>query len=140
MNAVQRIVDISRMKAPFSALVLVVEDEPLVRLDAVDMLTGAGFRVVDATNADEAIAILERRRDIRVVVTDIQMPGSMDGLKLAAMIRDRWPPIQLIVISGKVGVQAGQLPPGAKFIAKPYHEPTLLNLVQSLIVDRGATT
>lgn len=133
MNAVQRIVDISRMKAPFSALVLVVEDEPLVRLDAVDMLTGAGFRVVDATNADEAIAILERRRDIRVVVTDIQMPGSMDGLKLAAMIRDRWPPIALIVTSGQSWVRQHDLPERGRFLPKPYSGPRLVEAVQAAL-------
>ena len=74
-------------------VVLIVEDEFLLRIDAVDMIAAAGFEVVEAGNADEAIEILEARRDITVVFTDIQMPGSMDGLKLARAIRGRWPPM-----------------------------------------------
>ncbi len=76
------------------AVVLIVEDEFLLRVDAVDMIKAAGFDVVEAANADEAIEILESRRDITVVFTDIQMPGSMDGLKLARAVRGRWPPIK----------------------------------------------
>lgn len=120
--------------------ILVVEDEPLIRLGLATVIEEAGYEVVEAANAGDALRLLEADHGIRLVMTDVDMPGGMDGIRLAHYVRDRWPPIQLIVISGKVGVQAGQLPPGAKFIAKPYHEPTLLNLVQSLIVDRGATT
>ncbi len=79
---------------------LIVEDEFLLRIDAVDMIAGAGFEVVEAANADQAIEILESRRDITVVFTDIQMPGSMDGLKLARAIRGRWPPIKIVATSG----------------------------------------
>src|SRR5690349_17694224 len=121
------------MKTSLSAVVLVVEDEPLVRLDAIDTLTGAGFRVIDAASADEAIAILESRRDIRVVVTDIQMPGSMDGLKLAATIRNRWPPIALIVTSGRVLVQPEELPERGRFLAKPYNGPRLVEAIQAAL-------
>src|ERR1019366_2069715 len=78
-------------------VVLIVEDESLTRLDAVEMAEAAGFAVVEASNADDAIRILESRNDIRIVFTDIDMPGSMDGLKLPRAIRNRWPPIQLIV-------------------------------------------
>jgi two-component system, response regulator PdtaR len=73
--------------------VLIVEDEPLVRLGAVQTIEDAGFEVIEAANADEAIEILEKRSDIRVVFTDVHMPGSMDGLKLAHAVRNRWPPI-----------------------------------------------
>lgn len=73
---------------------LVVEDEPLLRMNAVDMIETAGFQVLEAGSADDAIAILEKRDDIRVVFTDIQIPGSMDGLKLARAVRGRWPPIK----------------------------------------------
>ena len=82
------------------AVVLIVEDEFLLRVDAVDMIKAAGFDVVEAANADEAIEILESRRDITVVFTDIQMPGSMDGLKLARAVRGRWPPIKIVATSG----------------------------------------
>src|ERR1700691_606694 len=73
---------------------LIVEDESLVRMTAVDMVEEAGFEVLEATNADEAILLLEVRRDIAVVFTDIEMPGSMDGLRLTAAVRGRWPPIK----------------------------------------------
>jgi two-component system, response regulator PdtaR len=82
------------------ALVLIVEDELLIRLDAVDMIEAAGFDVIQAANADEAITILEARSDIQLVFTDVQMPGSMDGLKLAAAVRGRWPPIKIVATSG----------------------------------------
>lgn len=75
------------------AIVLVVEDEALIRLDAVHMIEDAGYEVVEAANADEAIRILEQHREIHVVFTDVNMPGSMDGLKLAHAIRNRWPHI-----------------------------------------------
>jgi CheY-like chemotaxis protein len=78
----------TRAKTP---AVLIVEDEPLVRLCAVDTVEGAGFEVIEAANADEAIRILESRSDIRVVFTDLHMPGAMDGLKLAHAVRNRWP-------------------------------------------------
>jgi two-component system, response regulator PdtaR len=101
-------------------LVLIVEDEFLVRMDAVDMVRAAGFDVVEAENADEAILILERRFDIAIVFTDVQMPGSMDGLKLAAAVRGRWPPIRIMATSGLGGVGNEDLPSGSRFLSKPY--------------------
>lgn len=118
---------------PSSAVVLVVEDEAFVRLDAIDTLTRAGFHVIDAANADEAILILETRHDIRVVVTDIQMPGSMDGLKLAATIRDRWPPIALIVTSGRISVRPQDLPERGRFLPKPYSGTGLVEAIQAAL-------
>ena len=91
---------------PRPPVVLVVEDEALLRMHATDMIEAAGYTVVEAANADEAVLILSQRMDIRIVFTDIDMPGSMDGLKLAAMVRDRWPPIELIVTSGVHHAQA----------------------------------
>ena len=81
-------------------VVLIVEDEFLIRTHAAEVIRDAGFEVAEATNADEAIVILESRRDIRVVFTDIQLPGSMDGLKLARVMRDRWPPVHILASSG----------------------------------------
>jgi CheY-like chemotaxis protein len=100
--------------------ILIVEDEPLVRLCAVGTIAAAGFEVIEAASADEAIRILESRSDIRVVFTDIQMPGSMDGLKLAHAVRDRWPPIKIIVTSGRELVAEYDMPEGGRFFAKPY--------------------
>ncbi|WP_426437262.1 response regulator transcription factor [Bradyrhizobium genosp. P] len=92
-------------------VVLIVEDEFLIRMNAVDMIEACGFHSADAKNADDAIAILEARDDVRVIFTDIQMPGSMDGLKLAAAVRDRWPSIAIIATSGAVDVR-DKLPAG----------------------------
>jgi two-component system, response regulator PdtaR len=113
-------------------LVLVVEDEFLIRLQTVAMIEQAGYNVVEACNADEAIAILEMREDIRIVVTDIEMPGSMDGIKLARAIRDRWPPVELIVTSGRRLVLADELPSRAKFMPKPYAPDVLVTAIRTL--------
>jgi CheY-like chemotaxis protein len=101
-------------------VVLIVEDELLIRMNAVEMVESAGFEVVEAGDADEAIAILHARPEIHVVFTDIQMPGSMDGLKLARFVRDRWPPIKLIATSGNYVARDGDLPEGGLFLPKPY--------------------
>ena len=102
--------------------VLIVEDEPLIRIGAVHIIEDAGFEVVEAASADEAIRILECRGDIRVVFTDIHMPGSMDGLKLAHAVRNRWPPIKIIVTSGREQIAKQDLPEGGRFFAKPYDQ------------------
>lgn len=101
-------------------VVLVVEDEPLLRMMAMDLVEDAGFDVVEAANADEAVKILEARNDIRIVFTDIDMPGSMDGMKLALAVRDRWPPIDIIIVSGHVRVADRDLPDRSLFFSKPY--------------------
>jgi CheY-like chemotaxis protein len=107
--------------------VLVVEDEPLVRLHAIALVQDAGFEAVEASNADEAIAILEARKDIRIVFTDIHMPGSMDGLKLAHAIRHRWPPIELILTSGHFNLREHELPARGRFFPKPYNDHEIRN-------------
>lgn len=113
-------------------VVLVVEDEPFIRMQAVVTIEKAGYNVVEACNADEAIALLEARDDVRVVVTDIEMPGSMDGIKLARAIRDRWPPVELVVTSGRHRVRADELPPRAKFLPKPYTRDVLITAIRAL--------
>jgi two-component system, response regulator PdtaR len=100
--------------------VLIVEDEFLVRTDAVDFIEGVGFTVYEASNADDAIRILETHHSIRVVFTDINMPGSMDGLKLAHYVRGRWPPIKLILTSGHPLPAGEDFPEGAAYFTKPY--------------------
>jgi two-component system, response regulator PdtaR len=101
-------------------VILVVEDDELIRMHAADMLRDLGFETREATNADDAISLLERCSDITVVFTDIQMPGSMDGLHLVAVVRDRWPPIALLVTSGRPAPPDTALPRGARFVSKPY--------------------
>lgn len=115
-------------------VVLVVEDEFLIRLSAVESIQEAGFEVVEAASADEAIAILESRLDISVLFTDIQMPGSMDGLKLAAAVRNRWPPIKIMATSGQVRLSPGDLPQGGLFLPKPYNAAVLMNTLEALMV------
>ena len=100
--------------------VLVVEDEPVQRMMAVDMVTDEGFEAVEATDATEAILILERRTDIRIVFSDIAMPRGVDGTRLAAMISKRWPPIRLILTSDKLARDAGEVPSRGLFFSKPY--------------------
>jgi CheY-like chemotaxis protein len=102
-------------------VVLVVEDEPLMLIDAVDLVTEAGFEAIGTKNADEAIRILESRDDIRIVFTDVNMPGSMDGIKLAHAVRHRWPPIEIIVTSGLTLANVQELlPERGVFFPKPY--------------------
>lgn len=113
-------------------VVLVVEDEPLLRLTAIDMVEDAGFEAVAAADATEAVSILERRLDIRIVFTDINMPRGMDGMKLAASIRDRWPPIEIILTSGHVRPDIAALPAGSVFFSKPYREREVVAAMRRL--------
>jgi CheY-like chemotaxis protein len=113
--------------------VLVVEDEFLVRMEIADRLRGDDFVVLEAGHADEAISILEARSDIQLVFTDIDMPGSMDGLKLAAYVRDRWPPIKLIVTSGHMVIEESRLPTEGRFFPKPYDHFKITSAIAQLI-------
>jgi two-component system, response regulator PdtaR len=111
------------------ATVLVVEDDFLVR-DVLELeLQEAGYEVIVAGNADAAIALLEARTDIHLVFTDIDMPGSMDGLKLAACVRDRWPPIHIIITTGKA--RPLEIPANALFIPKPYLAQTVIGAMRT---------
>ena len=126
-----------------TAVVLVVEDSPLILMGALDLVTTAGFEGIGATSADEAIAILEVRADIHLVFTDVEMPGSIDGVKLAHYIRNRWPPIHLIVASGRTILEESQLPTGSKFFSKPYDNNTIVEEMSRMLaaIDAdGAST
>jgi two-component system, response regulator PdtaR len=112
--------DLAYSQTAHRSVVLIVEDEFLIRMDAVDMIEAGGFEVVEAKDADQAIEILEHRPDITVVFTDVHMPGSMDGLKLAAAVRGRWPPIKIVATSGKADLSSEDLPFGSRFVRKPY--------------------
>jgi CheY-like chemotaxis protein len=119
-------------------VVLIVEDDLLLRMEAIGMIEAVGFAVVEAANADDAIDILEGRRDITVVFTDIQMPGSMDGLKLARAIRGRWPPIKIVATSGLVDVGEKDLPEGGRFLPKPYHPDELADVLRELTASSAS--
>jgi CheY-like chemotaxis protein len=116
------------------SVVLVVEDETMVRMNAVAVIEESGFEAVAARNADEAIEVLETRSDIQAVFTDVQMPGQMDGLSLAKVIRDRWPPVALLVTSGKRTVVESELPNGGRFLPKPYLPSEIQAVLRELLV------
>jgi CheY-like chemotaxis protein len=115
------------------AVVLVVEDEMLLRMRAVDIVEDAGYTSVEAVDADEAVAILESRSDIALLFTDIQMPGSMDGLALARSVHDRWPPIKIILVSGQVKPTSLDIPPDSRFFGKPLEDEAMIAQLQSMI-------
>jgi CheY-like chemotaxis protein len=115
------------------SVVLVVEDDLLLRIDAADIVRNAGFDVFEAGSADEAIAIVEANPNIHVVFTDIQMPGSMDGLKLARFVKDRWPPIKIVATSGLVIVSGKDLPAGGRFLPKPYTPAEVVQTLRDLL-------
>jgi CheY-like chemotaxis protein len=109
--------------------VLIVEDEILIREFVKDELESAGYLVIVASDADAAIKILESRQDIHLIFTDVTMPGSMDGLRLATAVRDRWPPVHIIVTSGKT--MPLNMPANAVFIPKPYLGQSVVSAMQT---------
>jgi two-component system, response regulator PdtaR len=113
--------------------VLVVEDETLILMDIVAQLNAEGFKTYEATNADAAVALLEAHPDIGLIFTDIDMPGSMDGLKLAAAVRDRWPPVKIIVTSGRHVVSEADMPEGMVFFGKPYDHSTIARSMRDML-------
>ncbi len=116
-------------------VVLIVEDDFLIRSHAAQITEDAEFDVIEASNADEAISILGARSDITILFTDIQMPGSMDGLKLAAAVKGRWPPIKIIATSGLIDVRPHDLPEGSRFLPKPYHPAQLTATLHQVAAD-----
>jgi two-component system, response regulator PdtaR len=113
--------------------ILIVEDDALIRLATRDRIEAAGFTVYEAYNADEALQLLEAHPHISLIFTDVDMPGSMDGVKLAHCVRERWPPVKIIVTSGFKHVTPDQLPSGSLFVGKPYQPDQLTwHIQQSL--------
>ena len=121
------------MNQKLSPVALVVEDDWLLRLIAVEIVEDAGLVAIEAANADEAIAMLERRADIALIFTDVDMPGTMDGLKLAHAVRRRWPPIKIIIVSGKTHLSDADLPSDTRFFSKPYSVPRMISELRSLV-------
>lgn len=117
------------MSTPTKALVLLVEDEPLVRWTAHDGLEAAGYQVIEAENAGQALTILEARRDVGVLFTDVNMPGPMDGLSLAELVHAKWPDIRLVVTSGR-GLER-PLPDDGAFLTKPYSYDDLARTIDA---------
>jgi CheY-like chemotaxis protein len=113
--------------------VLVVEDELLLKMNVSEELSEAGYDVLNASNADEAIKILEKRNDIHTIFTDINMPGSMDGLKLASAVRHRWPPVNIIITTGRNRPSTEQVPKGSIFLPKPYLPSQVIKAVEAFV-------
>jgi two-component sensor histidine kinase/CheY-like chemotaxis protein len=118
---------------PTPPKVLVVEDEMLLRMRAVDIVEDAGFTPIEAVNADQALAILESRSDVDLLLTDIQMPGSMDGLKLAYAVHERWPSIKIILVSGKLTLTDSERPADSRFFGKPLEVKQMIAEIQEMI-------
>ena len=116
-----------------TAKVLVVEDEMMLRMRAVDIVEDAGFMPVEAVNADDALAILETRSDIDLLFTDIQMPGSMDGLKLAHAVHARWPSIKIMLVSGQVTPTEAERPVNSRFYGKPLEVKKMIAELQEMM-------
>jgi DNA-binding NtrC family response regulator len=117
---------------PAGAVILVVEDEPLVRALAVDVLEEAGFEVIEAPTADHAVLVLETRSDIRVVFTDVDMPGRLNGFQLARIVQDHHHKVGVIIGSGKARPQPGEMAPDAIFLPKPYATSMLVAVVRRM--------
>src|SRR5215212_2885822 len=117
-------------------VVLVVEDEPLVRMLGNEVLTEAGFRVIEAANATEALVLLEARPDILVVITDVELKGE-NGFELARAVRQRWPRVGVILCSGRALPGPGDMPINAVFLGKPYPLAALVEQVKTM-ADRAA--
>src|ERR1700712_1180561 len=113
--------------------VLVVEDEMMLRMRAVDIVEDAGFTAVEAVNADDALAILESRSDIELLFTDIQMPGSIDGLHLAHAVHERWPLIKIILVSGQLKLTDADKPPDSRFFGKPLGVMQMIAAMQDML-------
>src|ERR1700709_2748854 len=120
-------------KATPPSVVLVVEDELMLRMRAVDIVEDAGFVPIEAVNADEAIQILKSRDDVTVLFTEIQMPGSMDGLRLAHLVHTRWPHIKIILVSGQIAVTEADKPEESKFFPKPLEIQQMILELQEMV-------
>ena len=112
---------------------LIVEDEALIRFELADQLSEMGLRVLLAADADEAIALLDIHPEIELLVTDIKMPGSMDGIRLAHHTRLRWPPVKIIVLSGRGDIQPSELPRDSILLAKPYGHTALTEALSHMM-------
>jgi CheY-like chemotaxis protein len=119
-------------RSAIPATILVVEDEVMIRMNTVDMVEDAGYAPIEAGDADGAVAMLESRSDIALMVTDIQMPGSMDGVELARAVHERWPSIKIIVVSGHLK-QPIDLPAESRFFGKPLEARDMISQMRNMI-------
>ena len=124
---------------PEPATVLVVENEAIVRIELADWLAERGLIVLQADGADEAIALLDAHPEVKLLLTDITMPGSMDGARLAHHVRGRWPPVKIIVMSGLIDAHLPELPADSVVVAKPFRHEELWPSIAYLANDNSLT-
>jgi len=120
-------------RANIPPVVLVVEDDIMLRMTSVDIVEDAGYTPVQAVDADEAFVILQSRSDIALLFTDIQMPGSMDGLELAHAVYERWPQLKIILVSGRLKLSSAEIPRDSRFFGKPLVSGQIIAEMQDMI-------
>jgi CheY-like chemotaxis protein len=126
--------DPTLLPAQDNPVVLVAEDEGLVRMMTVDVLEEAGCAVIESANAEAALAVLGQRSDVQVLITDVEMPpGPLNGFDLARLTREQFPHIGVVIVSGKVRPSPDDLPPGTRFVPKPYSATKLTHVVQEVL-------
>ncbi len=118
---------------PDRAVVLIVEDEPLVRMMVIELFQDEGFEVLEAADADQALAVFDRRPDVALLFTDVEMPGSIDGYALARWAQVHRPAVKTMIVSGRAMPRAGDVPKGAAFVGKPYDHDDVMRRIQSLM-------
>jgi CheY-like chemotaxis protein len=113
--------------------IMIVEDEPLVRMCSADILENAGYVVIEAADADQAIVILNKRPEVHLLFSDVDRPGSMDGLDLANLVHERWPEIRLLLTSGNHRLAKEQMPESGEFLPKPCKQDVLIACVRQIL-------
>ena len=114
-------------------VILVVENEPILRMDTADVVEDLGYKALEAIHADEALRVLERRTDVGVVVTDIDMPGTWNGLQFARRVRERWPRMGIVLVSGRYSVRREEMPERSVFFHKPINHELFAATLQRMV-------
>jgi CheY-like chemotaxis protein len=127
----------SRAQAKGRRTILVVEDDPLIRFHVSDILGQAGFEVMGSSDGAQALAVVAQRSDVGVVVSDVVMPGNIDGFELARRIRKKWPRIGIVLVSGRKIPSTGEVPRQVRFLVKPVRAATLLRMVRQVTQPAG---
>ena len=122
---------------PAAQVLLVVDDEVIVRMLACDILSDSGFHCLEAVDAQEALALIDARPDITLMFTDVEMPGEVNGAGLAHLVAMRAPKVKILITSGAAALQASDLPAGARFIRKPYSPSQLLDTIGEMLAANG---
>ena len=123
-------------KASMSAgKILVVDGQAMIRMFGADMIADAGYEVIEANSADEALVVLEKAEGITLLFSDIDMPGSMNGLALAELVHKRWPDVKLLLTSGAHNLEDKDMPDHGRFVAKPYNERSVVGTIKNLLPD-----